>query len=100
MSGVLSTGNFYKGDNFYQYRCVCNDGETTLYSNSNNPPLCNGCPTVSVSTRSRARAFRYRNAAGDEKNTTLSGGIFSTARYIAIVGILALGAYLLTKKTK
>lgn len=97
MSGVLSTGNFYKGDNFYQYRCVCNDGETTLYSNSNNPPLCNGCPTVSASPRNRVRDFRYRNVSGDEKKNKLAGGIFSLA---AIAGAIAIGAYFLTKKTK
>jgi hypothetical protein len=34
MAGVLSTGSFYKGDNYYGFRCVGDDGETTLYSNS------------------------------------------------------------------
>ena len=97
MSGVLSTGNFYKGDNFYQYRCVCNDGETTLYSNSNNPPLCNGCPTVSVSPRSRARASSWRSVSGNEENKKNESGFFQLA---LIAGVVAIGAYFLTKKMK
>jgi len=93
MAGVLSTGNFYRGENFYRFRCVCDDGETTLYSNSNYPPLCNGCPSIASPVRRRMSS--WRNASGENQKDKLLGGLF---QFAVVVSVVAIGSYLLISK--